>query len=203
MKKLFVSVLTVSLIFTSCSNNNEDVLSPKKEIIYEVSIASPIDVEKLLSSSESEVEVEVPVNIVAISSKGIKTKAVVEEIIPANAVLTHRRGTAQLFFSSFYGAMLTDVYTLSITVNYGYGQWVSGHNGPDTGYAPSGSVTNKLTQKAVQKVINSSSGSWTFSTSAYYPLSNYLGQVSSACKKWYPCHSSRLKLYYTWIDGNK
>jgi hypothetical protein len=97
--------------------------------------------------------------------------------------LTHRRGTAQLFFSSFYGAMLTDVYTLSITVNYGYGQWVSGHNGVDTGYAPSGSVTNKLTQKAVQKVINSSSGSWTFSTSAYYPLSNYLGQVSSACKK--------------------
>jgi hypothetical protein len=200
MKKLFLSVLTVSLIFTSCSNNNEDVLVPKKEIIYEVSIASPIDVEKLLSNSE--LEVEVPVNIVAISSKDIKTKAVVEEVIPANAVLTYRKGAAQLFFASFYGGMLTEVYTLSVTVSYGYGQWVSGHTGANTGYAPSGSVTSKITQKAVQKVINSSSGSWTFSTSAYYPLSTYLGQVHPTCKKWYPFHYSNLKLYYTWIDGN-
>jgi len=53
-----------------------------------------------------------------------------------------------------------------------------------------------------KKKIDENSGQWTFSTAAYYPISNYLGQVFPDCKKWYPFHYSQLKLYYTWIDGN-
>lgn len=174
----------------------------KKKQTYEISIASPVDIERIISNSNDSIFI-VPVNIESVSETGIKTKSVVEEVIPANAVLTHRRGLTMLYFSTFWGQMISDVWTLSVTVNYNYGQWVNGHIGTKTGYKPSGSIWSDRIQKAVNNKKTEHSGSWTFSTSAYYPLSNYLGQTSSACKKWYPFHYSELKLYYTWIDGNE
>lgn len=191
-----------SLFLTSC-NSEDDFFTPneKQGVSYAVSIASPIDVEKMISTSNDSIFI-VPVNVRQISGDGVKTKAVVEEVIPVNAVLTYRKGPTMCSFSNFYGSWLCEVYTLSVTVNYGYGQYVRGHKGANTGYATKGTITGTITQTAVENVIDESSGSWTFSTAAYSPLSNYIGQVFPGVGTWFPFSYTQLKLYYTWIDGN-
>lgn len=201
MKSLLLSVLLVGMLFTSC--DNEDVVTKNdvtSKVVYQIELASPID----FNSKEflDKDSVEVPITVTVVSKEGIQTKAVTEEVIPTNAVLTSRRGSVLAYFGPFWGNMLCDVKTLSVTVNYGYGQWVSGHKGPDTGLRPQGSVKSERVQLAVNNRIDDNSGSWTFSTAAYFPKSNYIGQVQVGCEEWYPFHFSKLKLYYTWIDGN-
>ncbi|MDD4589333.1 MAG: hypothetical protein PHG06_02725 [Parabacteroides sp.] len=203
MKKILLAVSCTVLLLTSCNDETETITSnvSKKEITYEVSIESPAKVENLIKNSKDSV-FNIPVKIKPIQGNNIYTKSVVEEVIPANAVLSHRRGLSFLDIKTLQGSWLSDVWTLSITVSYGYGQWVNGHVGQNTGYATFGTISQKIVQNAIQKKIDENSGQWTFSTAAYYPISNYLGQVFPDCKKWYPFHYSQLKLYYTWIDGN-
>lgn len=201
IKNLFIlSVIGVFVCLTSCNNDDYIADTPNdKGVQYQVEIASPIDIESLFKNDSI---AKVPVKITALSKRGVATKSVVEEVIPTNAVLTHRRGSAMLYFSSFWGAMLSDVYTLKVTVNYKYGQWVNGHTGTWTGYAPTGSIKSDRVQKGVQNKIDENSGSWTFSTSVYYPLSDYLGSVHPSCNQFHPFSYRSMKLYYTFIDGN-
>lgn len=191
----------LGILFLVSCNNEDDVLNSPKSTgrEFKIQIASPIDIESLLKNDSV---VEVPVNIIPISNDGTLTKSVVEEVVPKHAVLTSRRGLTMLYFGSFYGQMISDVHTLSVTVKYNYGQWVNSHTGTYTGYAPAGSINSTRVQKAVQNKIDDSSGSWTLSTSVYYPITNYLGQTLPGVKQYYPFHYNNLELYYTWIDGN-
>ncbi len=202
MKKvLFALCCFSSLFFASCNSEDDLIPNEKMGVTYEVSIATPLDVEKLVSASNDSV-FNVPVTVKQITEGGIKTKSVVEEVIPTNAVLTYWRGSTMCDFSYFYGAWICDVYTLSVKVDYGYGQWVNGHKGSNTGYATSGTISSTITQNAVQNKIDDNSGSWTFSTAAYSPKSNFIGQTFPGVGEWFPFKYTELKLYYTWIDGN-
>lgn len=102
MKSLLLSVLLVGMLFTSC--DNEDVVTKNdvtSKVVYQIELASPID----FNSKEflDKDSVEVPITVTVVSKEGIQTKAVTEEVIPTNAVLTSRRGSVLAYFGPFWG----------------------------------------------------------------------------------------------------
>ncbi|GKG70968.1 hypothetical protein DXA15_25195 [Parabacteroides sp. AM58-2XD] len=201
MRNLMFLLLFGIVLFTSCNKDDDGIISgsSQSKVTYEVEIASPLDLVSIdLAENDSLI---VPINVKEISREGIQTKAVTEEVIPTNAVLTYRKGPVSCYFHTFWGTMLCEVWTLSVKVDYKYGQAVMGHKGPKTAYKPSGSVDSKITQSEVWTRNEDGSGSWSFSTAVYKPLSSYGGQVMPGCNVEYPFSHNEMKLYYTWIDG--
>ncbi|MFV0584509.1 MAG: hypothetical protein ACK5N4_21015 [Parabacteroides gordonii] len=197
---LFLSLFGI-LLLTSCNKDDNEIVSGsvQSKVTYEVEIATPLDLKSIdLTENDSLI---VPINVKEISREGIQTKAITEEIIPTNAVLTYRKGSVLCYFHTFWGNMLCEVWTLSVKVDYKYGQAVMGHKGPNTAYKPTGSVDSKIIQAEVWTKNEDGSGSWNFSTAVYKPLSNYIGQVMPGCNVEYPFNHGNMKLYYTWIDG--
>ena len=92
MRNLMFLLLFGIVLFTSCNKDDDGIISgsSQSKVTYEVEIASPLDLVSIdLAENDSLI---VPINVKEISREGIQTKAVTEEVIPTNAVLTYRKG---------------------------------------------------------------------------------------------------------------